>query len=59
MITFRVGQSVKGKDTIPWVAGSTLVLVHVLLLFISLVEYFECIFGVNVIVFKTVVENKL
>ena len=55
MITFRVAQLVEGYASNLWVARSN----HApVLLFISLVEFYKCIFGANIIdfeIFKTVV----
>ena len=44
---FHVAQAVNGQTSNPWVAGSSLAPV---LLFISLVKFYKCIFGANVIV---------
>ena len=55
LVTFSIAQCVAGLDSILWVAHSNHALV---LLFISLVEFYKCILGANVLdfeIFKTVV----
>ena len=55
VVTFRVAQSVEGQASSLWVTGSNTVPV---LLFISFMKVYRCIFGANVIdfeIFKTVI----